>query len=225
LFNGDTILAQKDSTEKKILESAKVIFAEKGFQASTMKDIASHAGVNKALLNYYFRSKEKLFNAVFTLIFEPAFKNFVLILDQDGDIFEILEKFIRSHQRFLGKSPEIPKIMARELTSKAINVPGLIYPLFQKIITYSEIPKKFITRINDAAEKNIIRRVDPIQLIVNILSMNIFIYVAEPILDKTLGQFIENKEEFMKIHEEEVVNMVLNSLRPRISGGEESEHV
>ena len=52
------------STEEKILEAASKVFTEKGFAGTRTRDIAEHAGINLALLNYYFRSKEKLFEQV-----------------------------------------------------------------------------------------------------------------------------------------------------------------
>ncbi|HNA17232.1 MAG TPA: helix-turn-helix domain-containing protein, partial [Ferruginibacter sp.] len=52
-------------TEQKILESARNVFIQKGLAGARMQDIADHAGVNKALLHYYFTSKDKLFNIVF----------------------------------------------------------------------------------------------------------------------------------------------------------------
>ena len=64
---------QELSTEKTILEAAKKVFLDKGFDGARMQEIADEAGINKALLHYYFRSKDKLFDA----IFEEAFKQFL----------------------------------------------------------------------------------------------------------------------------------------------------
>ena len=55
-------------TEEKIFDAATDVFVEKGMDGARMQDIANHAGINKALLHYYFRTKDQLFNAVFEMI-------------------------------------------------------------------------------------------------------------------------------------------------------------
>ena len=61
-------------TEEKIFEAATDVFVEKGMDGARMQDIADKAGINKALLHYYFRTKDKLFNAVFEMIAKKIFK-------------------------------------------------------------------------------------------------------------------------------------------------------
>ena len=67
-------------TEEKIFEAATEVFIEKGMDGARMQDIADHAGINKALLHYYYRTKDQLFNAVFEMIAGKMFKKFARYL-------------------------------------------------------------------------------------------------------------------------------------------------
>jgi AcrR family transcriptional regulator len=85
---------KKDNTEEKIIDAATYVFVKKGMDGARMQEIADRAGINKALLHYYFRSKEKLFDAVFTRIISIAFPRIGQILTSDLPILEKVEKVI-----------------------------------------------------------------------------------------------------------------------------------
>ena len=93
-------------TEEKIFEAATDVFVEKGMDGARMQDIATHAGINKALLHYYFRTKDQLFNAVFEKIARKIFKKFAPVFDENLTLEEKIRFFFREHIAFLtGKSP------------------------------------------------------------------------------------------------------------------------
>ena len=77
---------KKDSTEDKILEAAKNVFVTKGMEGARMQEIADEAGINKALLHYYFRSKERLFEAIFSEVIQMAFPQLTQILKSDAHL-------------------------------------------------------------------------------------------------------------------------------------------
>ena len=80
-------------TEEKIFEAATDVFVEKGLDGARMQDIADHAGINKALLHYYFRTKDKLFNAVFEMIAKKIFKKFAPVFDETLTLEEKIRFF------------------------------------------------------------------------------------------------------------------------------------
>ena len=207
-------MLKADKTEEKILNSAREVFVEKGFDGARMQEIATRAGVNKALLNYYFRSKERMFTTVFELIFRPAMKNIVEIFDQDGDIFSIIEDFIRRHQRFVRQHPEVPKMIARELGSPKTKLFGSMYNILFSNIKRMDVPGKFISKLEAAVSEGIIRPISPVHLIVNILSMNIMYIVTRPLIEQLFSEYIHSWDDFALDREEEVVSFVLQSLRP-----------
>ena len=93
-------------TEEKIFEAATEVFLEKGMDGARMQDIANHAGINKALLHYYFRTKDHLFNAVFEKIAGKMFKKFAPVFDENLSLEEKIRFFFREHIAFLQENPK-----------------------------------------------------------------------------------------------------------------------
>ena len=202
-----------DSTEEKIIESAKEVFTEKGFSGARMQEIADHAGVNKALLNYYFRSKNKLFEVAFRMIFKPMIENINSALEKEGDIFEIVENFTRQHFRFIQRHPQAPIMMAKELSSYKDSKEGsLVYLLIEQIIA-TGFPQKFATRLQDSVDKGEIRNLDPVQLIISILSLNIMYVVIKPVYTRVFADRIPDVNRFESDRENEVVDLVISSIK------------
>ena len=202
-----------DNTEEKIIESAKEVFAEKGFAGARMQEIADNAGVNKALLNYYFRSKEKLFEIAFKMIFKPMIDNINEALDHDGNIFEIIENFTRQHFRFIRKNPQAPIVMAKELsTSKGIKTGSIVSILIEQIKS-TGFPNKIAQRLEKSVQSGEIRNIDPIQLIISILSLNIMYIVIKPVYTSVFADKIPNIDQFEEEREDEIVNLILSSLK------------
>jgi len=105
---------QKD-TEERILESAEDVFTNKGLSGARMQEIADKAKINKSLLHYYYRSKEKLFRAVFKKAFVKLAPKSILILTSDIPLFEKIEKFSSAYIDIIIKNPSIPLFVLREL--------------------------------------------------------------------------------------------------------------
>lgn len=116
---------KKDSTtEEKIKTAAKIVFYKKGFTATRTRDIAEEAGLNLALLNYYFRSKAKLFEIIMTETFAGFVGSMKVILDDEKTSLEekvaiIAERYID----FIGAEPEIPTFILTEIRN---NPEGLL---------------------------------------------------------------------------------------------------
>src|SRR6476646_10827126 len=109
---------KEQNTEKKILAAAKKIFLKEGMAGARMQDIADGAGINKALLHYYFRSKEKLFE----MIFKEAIKEFLpkinLIFESDKDLFEKIEMFCKEYIDQIRKTPYLPVFILNEVNQQ-----------------------------------------------------------------------------------------------------------
>ncbi|UCG28570.1 MAG: TetR/AcrR family transcriptional regulator, partial [Bacteroidales bacterium] len=110
-------IEKKPGTEALIFEAAKRVFGRKGLDGARMQEIADEAGINKALLHYYFRTKEKLFEAVLTDIFQSFFpKAMVIMADPDISIREKIEQFVNIYISLIQENPYMPGFMAHELT-------------------------------------------------------------------------------------------------------------
>lgn len=168
-------MAKKRNTEEKIVEAAKIVFVEKGMDSARMQEIADKANINKALLHYYFRTKQKLFEKVFTIVFKDVFGVFEQALSEEIDFEQFLEGFITNYIRLLKSKPFIPHFVIHELNRK----PERIVELMQNI-TFDK--QKLFDLIDKAVEEKVIRPIQPVHLITNILSMCLFPVIAKPII-------------------------------------------
>ncbi|HAQ17987.1 MAG TPA: TetR/AcrR family transcriptional regulator [Prolixibacteraceae bacterium] len=166
---------KKDSTEDKILEAAKNVFVTKGMEGARMQEIADEAGINKALLHYYFRSKERLFEAIFTGIINMAFPKIMDILRSDAGIVTKIELVIDAYIDLLLKHPFIPGFVMKELNRDPSG-------LFKLVVKFGLNPRVVFDQLQEAMERGEIIRMKPQHLAANIISMCVFPFAARPIL-------------------------------------------
>lgn len=206
-------MVKPENSEEKIAESALEVFVNKGFAGARMQEIADQAGVNKALVNYYYRSKEKLYEVVFKRLLGPMVENLASILDDEADIFTSIEKLIRRHFRFINNHPEGPLLIAKELSFSREKKKGGISNVLVNQIRESGIPKKMLKKIQNAVDQGEIRAIDPIHLIVNIMSMNIMYVIVKPVFIGIFDQNNDDLKNFENDREDEIVSLVISSLK------------
>lgn len=165
------------STEDKIKEAAKKVFQQKGYAATRTRDIAEAADINPALLNYYFRSKEKLFH----IIMEESIKDFFFSMAQvlnatDTTLEQKIEQVVSFHMDSLLKNPNLPLFIFGELQNNSISF------LKQTSISYGFMKKSYLYTQLCERLKASGNTVDPINFIVNTLVMSIFPFVIKPVL-------------------------------------------
>ncbi len=184
------------STEEKIYEAARKIFTQKGMEGARMQEIADEAGINKALLHYYFRSKENLFNAIFKDIFSRfMLKTRESILSDISDKEKILG-MIDNYIDLIHANPYVPQFIINEINRDPKVLKDL---MFETGIEPQEILKLFI---NHSRKLNI----DPRHIIVNILGMVIFPVAAKPLIQmvyfnndqESYNNFLEERKDIIK---------------------------
>jgi AcrR family transcriptional regulator len=107
-------LTKDTTTEKKIKEAAKAVFYSKGFEGCSSREIAQAAGLNVALVNYYFRSKNKLFQEIFSEALDEFVGSMVQIFQTELSLIEKLTIFIEKEFDFLARHPELPNFIINE---------------------------------------------------------------------------------------------------------------
>jgi TetR/AcrR family transcriptional regulator len=167
---------KKDSTEDKILEAAKNVFVKKGMEGARMQEIADEAGINKALLHYYFRTKERLFVAIFSEIIKVAFPKISRILQSDSGIVTKIEQFVDAYMEMLIKHPFIPGFVMRELSRDPSG-------LFKVVVKFGLNPQVVINQIQESMDRGEIVQMDPRHLVINVISMCVFPFATRPILN------------------------------------------
>jgi AcrR family transcriptional regulator len=165
-------------TEEKIFDAATEVFIEKGMDGARMQDIADRAGMNKSLLHYYYRSKDRLFNAVFESIASKILSKFAPVMDPSLTIEDKIRFFFREHIDFLAKNPGLPVFLMNEINRN----PDRIKKLIQQI----EIDKLWnsIEKLHrdELANYNISKEMFP-QLLTSIAAMSVFPFAARKILE------------------------------------------
>ncbi|MGC8865445.1 MAG: TetR/AcrR family transcriptional regulator [Bacteroidales bacterium] len=198
---------KESATEQAILEAARKVFVEKGFDGARMQEIADEAGINKALLHYYFRSKDKLFETVFLEAFVRVVPSVLVILNSDEPLFKKIERFVNSYLDVLMENPVIPGFILHELSHNQKRIGSLIRGTGLN-------PQFFIAQIYREIDAGNIKNCDPRQLIVNMLSMCIFPFVAKPILQAV---FFRNSEEeyaqFINERKTAITKFIIASIR------------
>lgn len=195
------------NTEEKILDAAIEIFVKEGFAGARMQQIADKAGINKSLLHYYYRTKDKLFNTVFEVIFSKASSRIFMIFETEEDFFIQLEKFIGNYLKILKQNPIIPLFILSELSKKKNSV--VVTIMKNSSVNIDSLAKA----IKKEAEKGAIREIDPKILLINILSLCVFPIIARPLLEAVI--FEENSSSynnFINGRKSEVFNIIKKAL-------------
>ncbi len=194
--------------EQTILETARRIFIQKGLAGARMQDIADQAGVNKALLHYYFTSKDKLFTLVFEQEFGNLFSSLAGIVGSDLPLFEKIEKIVALDIDKLSQFPGLPLFVLNELGRN----PQVILKRMKKV-PVEESLAAFQRQIDAEIRNGSIRKIRAEQLFINIQSLCIFPFISKPMI-KTLFK-IDDKtyNAMMESRKKEVAQFIINGIK------------
>ena len=168
------MVKKTENTEEKIIAAAREVFLRKGMDGARMQEIADEAGINKSLLHYYFRSKDKLFDRVFTETFKNVIDLITEVFSSSITLESFIENFVRGYTSVLIKKPYIANFVLHELSRNPQRV--------VEHINLTNFDKLKLASLISSEDKNTIRQFNPIQIIVDILALCIFPFVAKPII-------------------------------------------
>ena len=168
------------STEEKIKEAARKIFTQKGFAATRTRDIAEEAGINLALLNYYFRSKEKLFE----IIMKENLAQFIggistILVDERINMDRKVEILVNNYIDMLIQNPDLPLFIlnAMKLDSHKDN-------LFHGI---NKVRDTFLRELENAGKTGKIASIHPLHFVANLIGLTVFPFAASSLLTARFG--------------------------------------
>ena len=183
-------------TEKIILEAARLVFIRKGFDGARMQEIADEARINKALLHYYFRSKDKLFMAIFVDVIQAFISSSVKFIQDPGhSVFDKIRLFVEKYISLIQENPYLPGFILNELNQRPDRLVGIFKSSGLELdYFYSQIEKE--------VKEGKIEPVEPEHLLVNMISMCIFPFVGKPLIntiilsgsEKDFNLFIEERK-------------------------------
>jgi AcrR family transcriptional regulator len=173
------------NTEQVIFDAARRVFLSKGLSAARMQEIADEAGINKALLHYYFRSKEKLFEGIFNEVFNQLSNGIKDLLTNEMTVKTRLKLLVDLYVDTLLQNRYLPLFVLNEMNVR----PEKFEALLNKSIAIHL--SGFLKQVNEEADKGIIRRVDPRHLLLNVLGMIIFPFAAYPVLKNLFSDHLQ----------------------------------
>ena len=206
------MMMYNNETEQRILDSARKLFITKGYHATTTEDIANEANVNRTSLHYYFRSKDKLFELIFTEVLTQITKNLLKILSSNILFENKIRQIISAYIDILLQHPYFPDFVIHELT---IN-PERMEKIVKKHNHFFRSFLKFQVEIRKELKLKNRTDINPFEFTLNIASLCIFPFLSEPIITRISKSFGETEFiALMKKRKSDIADLVINSLEVR----------
>lgn len=204
-------MSDNQNMEEAILNAATKLFLEKGFKSTSTTEIAKKAGCNQALVHYYYRTKDRLFEA----IFQNKVKFFIgALLGVENENLPYQEKLankIESHFEAIKTDPKLPLFFFNELSTN----PKRIEAIKTSIGDLPDLAfSKMDSELQVEIKKGAVRPIEIRDLLMTIVSLNLFVFIGEPMFKIMTKQSDEAYSKFLEHRKKENVRIVLNSLKP-----------
>lgn len=202
-------MAEDDrQTEERIFEAATEVFVARGMDGARMQDIANHAGINKALLHYYYRSKDRLFNAVFEKIAGKLFMKFAPVFDQNLSLEDKIRFFFKEHISFLQENPGLPAFILNEINRNPARMRKLLSNIdLNRFWQMLEDQHK-----DDFGKYNITKESIP-QIMTTIASISVFPFAARGILEVIFEKLDVDFDEYLEERKKFAAEFVIKALK------------
>lgn len=202
------MVEKEKQTEEKIFESATEIFLEKGMDGARMQDIADHAGINKSLLNYYYRSKDRLFNAVYEKLAGQLLEMFAPVFDENLSLEQKIRYFFREHISFLQKNPRLPVFILYEVNRN----PERFRKLLQKFDVEALWRTLETQHRKELAKYNISMEMLP-QLMSSLAALSVFPFAARSFLEAIFAKLGIDFDDYIEERKKFAADFTINALR------------
>lgn len=204
------------NTESKILDAARRVFVRRGTSGARVQEIAAEAGVNQALVHYYFGSKDALAERVFLEAAHKVIPTLTPKLAQGVTLEQLITTFVQRYIDAVREAPFIPFYVL----SEAAHHPERLESLMRAAI--GTIPRAVVAEAAPIVERLIAERVaagamrpmNPLQLLVNVMALTVFPFLARPMLNAALGFDDAGFQRFLDERREELPRFILAALRP-----------
>lgn len=173
---------KEQDTEDKIKEAARKVFQEKGFAGTKTRDIAEEAGLNLALLNYYFRSKKKLFDIIMLETLQVFFSGITAVMhDEETSLREKLVVFVDQYIDMFSTNQNMPFFMLNTVRENP-------HEYFERLgLLETTRNSAFIGQFQEAMMKGELPALNPLHFVLNIMGLVIFPFIAQPMVAEATG--------------------------------------
>jgi AcrR family transcriptional regulator len=199
---------QDQNSEEVMLTAARKVFQQKGFEGTTLQAIADEAGTTKSMVNYYFRSKEKLFAAIFKMEFREFYGGIQELLMTESTVKEKITLLVELDMKKLSKIPTLPLFIISEVNRD----PSII-----KTLVAQSAPERvlaaFGAQIQREVEAGIIRPITVPDLFLNIQALTIFPFIARPMVINLLKLSEDEYLVMLEHRKKSVVEFIWNAIK------------
>lgn len=208
--------AADGDTEQRILDAAHEVFLRRGTAGARMQDIAAEAGVNHALLHYYFRSKERLARAVFQRAIDRLLPPVLQLLASDLPLEEKVGRVVQHELEHLARAPYLPGYVLAELNQNPDRAAQLMGARAEHVLMETRRPALEVVarQIDERVRAGTMRRIAQEDFIVNLVSLCIFPFAARPMIATILEWDRDRWNEFIERRRTELPRFFLEALRP-----------
>ena len=201
-------MALEKETEEKIFTAAQKVFQKKGFDGARMQEIADEAEINKSMLHYYYRSKDKLFMAVFQTGIKKILPKLLAVLGSDKTLEEKVVRIVDFYYYIFKVNPNLPAFVIHEMNMHPERFQDFI------LSTDIQIPQKFKDQVRDEVAAGRIMDIEAEQFLMNIVSLCMM-----PIIGKKMVQVIFSFDEtqykkFLQERKSLIPEIVMKGVKP-----------
>ncbi len=196
----------RGNTEQKILEAATKIFLKKGLYGTRMQEIADEAGINKALLHYYFRNKNKLFEAIFEKTFHSFFPLILQIFNSEDSIEDKIKHLSIKYIDFLSLHPYLPLFLLNEINR------GPQGRLPVKEIIREIKSSRFMQQLDEHMQSGKFVQIKPEQFLTNLFALILFPFINKTMLITGFSMDEKKFSDFISERKKIVPKMVLRAI-------------
>jgi TetR/AcrR family transcriptional regulator len=204
-------------TEQRILDAADAVFVRRGTAGARMQEIAAEAGVNQALLHYYFRSKEQLARSAFERAGSQLMPAIIRVMASDRPLEEKVEQVVALELDHLSRTPYLPGYIIGEVAHHPGRAQQLIAAMTRGLTPEAIRPRVFGTlrrQIDQRVAAGTIRPISAESFMVNLVSLCIFPFAARPMLEAMLALDQAGFDRFIARRRRDLVEFFLGALRP-----------
>jgi AcrR family transcriptional regulator len=204
--------ASDDCTmERRIRDAAERLFLEKGFALTSTTEIAREAGCNQALVHYYFRTKDRLFESVFAEKARGFIASILEISNESIPFEEKIRRKIYSHFDMLLQNPQLPFLIITELVTNPDRLATMKEAIAQN---FGSVYSQFERELSEEIGKGAIRPISVLDFVLTMLSLNVAPFIGIPIMKVALSLDDSELHALLLKRRDENVEIVLRNLRP-----------
>lgn len=199
-------MATEIPTEERILDAARSVFLRKGMVGARMQEVADEAGINKALLHYYFCNKQQLFEQVFCVCGRHAMQGVWEELTRERSLFDNIRAFVAAFHAAIEREPLFPHFLLNELQRDPQH-------LLKLVDLGKGAREHFFQQVKVARQHKEIIAIDPLQLLVNIMAWCQFPHVAAPVVKHVGGMDQKAFKHFLNERSTLVAELIIRSIQ------------